>query len=128
MSRNDENASSSSRAAARQFNSTPMALQAVARPKTRARLPNCQWRVLEERESGLAKRQNAWSPTYVDELIERDRDSNGKVTTDFGSAVDAASAVRSGLQDRVCRVHRAWPSDNFPTTISSGAAWKHPPP
>jgi uncharacterized delta-60 repeat protein/RHS repeat-associated protein len=71
-----------------------------------------QWQVLEEQDAGVTKRQNVWSPFYVDELIERDRDTDatadgtldpnfsdtgfggsGKVVTDFASGDDVARAV-----------------------------------
>jgi RHS repeat-associated protein len=34
------------------------------------------WQVLEEKESGSAKRQYVWSPVYIDAMILRDRDAN----------------------------------------------------
>jgi uncharacterized delta-60 repeat protein len=64
--------------------------------------------VLEDRINDGAKKQNVWSPFYVDDLIERDRDSNtstsdgvldttfnstGKFTTDNSGADDEATAV-----------------------------------
>jgi uncharacterized delta-60 repeat protein/RHS repeat-associated protein len=67
-----------------------------------------QWQLAEERIFGTTKKQYLWSPFYVDDLIERDRDSDtggndgaldtsfdtdGKVTTDNSSADDVANAV-----------------------------------
>jgi hypothetical protein len=34
------------------------------------------WQVLEEKESGTAKRQYVWSPVYIDAMVLRDRDAN----------------------------------------------------
>lgn len=47
------------------------------------------WQVLEERESELTKTQYVWSHTYIDELIERDRDVDGDVDGTLDSSFDS---------------------------------------
>jgi RHS repeat-associated protein len=38
---------------------------------------SAEWQVLEERDSGVVKVQQVWSPVYIDAMIERDRDADG---------------------------------------------------
>jgi RHS repeat-associated protein len=38
---------------------------------------SAEWQVLEERDSGVVKVQEVWSPVYIDAMIERDRDADG---------------------------------------------------
>jgi RHS repeat-associated protein len=72
------------------------------------------WQVVEERESGIVRAQNVWSPVYTDALILRDRDANGKgrLTERLYAQQDAGWNV-TALTDATGRVLERYTYDPY---------------